>query len=216
MISTRVTVIMPCFGRPGRTRRVLNCLSNQTMLNFEAFIIGDGCPDFQELLDSGDFVEWKAYMEGAGAVIHSFNLDRNYGGHGYYIRNYAIENAKSPYIVFVDNDDIIEPDHLEFYLSEIEGTDYGLVYYNTLVVPAGGIRDAQLRFAGIGHSELIIATKYAQVVPKQTSEYGHDWSFIKNILDLDIKVKKSTNPYKTTYHVMSTGPEKHRLDLDID
>jgi hypothetical protein len=213
---SRVSIAIPCFGRPHRTRRMLNCLSKQTMLDFEAFLIGDGCPDFQQLIDSVEFLEWKASLEAAGAKINSFNLDRNYGGHGYYIRNYAISNATAPYIVFVDNDDVIAPDHLEFYLSEIEKTNYVMVYYNTFIDPDNAIRNAELRAAGIGHSEIILSVEAARSVPPQTSEYGHDWQLIEKIIALNKPIKKTSKPQKTTYTVTSIGPEKRRLDINID
>lgn len=214
-VTKRLSVIIPCFGRPQRTRRILNCLSEQTMMDFEAFIIGDGCPDFQQLIDSVEYKQWKVAMEEVGATINSFNLEKNYGGHGYFIRNYGIQNATTPYILFVDNDDTISPYHLEHYLSEIENTDYTLVYYNTFVAPINTIRSPELRPAGIGHSEIIITTKAARSVPPQTSEYGHDWNFIKSVIDLNLPTKKAVSTLHT-YTVMSIGPEKIRVDNFID
>ncbi len=186
------------------------------MMDFEAFIIGDACPDFQSLISSDEFALWKSSMKQLGASIESFNLHENYGGHGYYIRNYGIQNATTSYIVFVDNDDVIAKDHFEHYLSEIEGTDYAMVYYNTLVRPSNDqIRYPELRLAGIGHSEIIISTDIARKVPQQTSEYGHDWKFIEGIVNMNLPIKKASSN-KTTYYIMSVGPEKHRIDSYID
>lgn len=184
-------------------------------MDFEAFIIGDGCPDFQELIDSAPFVQWKTAMSEAGALINSFNLEKNYGGHGYFIRNYGIQNATTPYILFVDNDDVISPQHFEHYLSEIENTEYALVYYNTFVAPSNSIRFPELRLGGIGHSEIIISTEVARRVPPQTSEYGHDWKFIEGIVNLGLPTKKAASRLYS-YSVMSVGPEKTRVDNFID
>ena len=213
----RVSIVIPCFGRPQRTIRMLNCIADQTINNFEVFIIGDGCIDFQNLLESEIYNEWKTKMISGGNSVISFNTERNFGGHGYEIINYAIKHATGNYFMFAANDDVIAPDHLEFYLSEIENTDYDMVCYSTLVRPWNdSIRVPELRITGIGHSEIIVKTELAKKMPPHTPEYGHDWYFIENLLNAGAKVKMSSNMNKQTYHVMSVGPEKNRIDSYID
>ena len=137
MNAKRISIVIPCYKRPARTRRIINCISRQTINNFEAFIIGDGCSDFQELLSDPIYQDWVKCMEVAGNNIISFNMDQNYGGCGYHIINYAIQNATGKYFVFTANDDIILDNHFEHYLSEIENTDYDMVCYPTLIRPYG-------------------------------------------------------------------------------
>jgi len=213
----RASIVIPCFGRPVRTRRMIECLGQQTINRFEAFIIGDGCSDFQALLDSEDYKEWVEDMSKIGNRVVTFNMDKNYGGCGYQIINYAIQKATGKYFMFGGNDDMIDKDHIEYYLSEIEGTDYDMVYYNSLIRPDGDtIRDAILQCGGIGHSEIIVKTSLAKLLPPHTSEYGHDWTFIESVLKAGGEVKKAANPYKVTYHVMSVGPGKRRVDFEIN
>ena len=57
MNPRRLTVCVPCFERPQRTERIIDCLRNQTVNDFEVFLIGDHCPNFQQKLDSGYFAE---------------------------------------------------------------------------------------------------------------------------------------------------------------
>ena len=59
MSNARITVSMPCFGRPARTKRSIECIINQDINNWEAFIMGDRCPHFQQLIDSGYLEEVK-------------------------------------------------------------------------------------------------------------------------------------------------------------
>lgn len=219
MEEKRISLVIPCYGRPARTRRMIDCISNQTINNFEAFIIGDGCPDFEKLLTDPFYQDFLAKMESLGNRIISFNMDRNYGGCGYHILNYALEKSTGKYFVFGANDDVIANDHLEFYLSGIENTDYDMVYYNSLVLPyEHPIRNSDLSLGHIGHSEIIVKTETAKKMPPHKPEYGHDWLFIKDLIDSGAKISKTANTEKTTYTVMSiTGWNiRYRVDNEID
>lgn len=186
----RLGIVIPCFGRPARTRRIINNVLSQTINNWEAFIIGDGCPQFQNMINSLEVDYFIKTAEEKGNKLHCFNLDKNYGGFGHYITNYAIQNTKSKYFIFAGNDDILMPNHFEHYLSEIENTDLDLVYYKTLVAATNQIRNPELRGGGIGHSEIIVRTDVIRDI-KHTMEYGHDWDFITQLLNKNIKSKKA-------------------------
>lgn len=195
----RLTIVVPSFGRPERTRRIINNILNQTINGWEAFVIGDGCSDFQKMIDSGEannFIK-KASMN--GNILHCYNLDKNYGGYGYEIVNRVVKLASGEFIIFAGNDDILLNDHFEHYLSEIENTDYDFVYYNTFVAPNNKVRIPELRCDYIGHSELIVRTDLIRDY-KHSAIYGHDWDFIKTLLDKSQKYKKSKSD-KYTYIV---------------
>lgn len=123
-----ITIVMPCFGRPIRTRRAIESILNQTYKGWEAFIIGDSCPHFQELIDSGDAKIYQNVAKSEGNILHIFNLKKNKGGFGYWIINYALKRAKGQYFIFMGNDDMILLNHFKHYLSEIKGTDLDMVY----------------------------------------------------------------------------------------
>lgn len=198
---------------------MIECLSNQTINNFELFIIGDGCPHFEALLADPGYQEWVLNMENKGNKVISFNMDRNYGGWGYHIINHALQNATGKYIMFASNDDVIANDHLEFYLSGIENTDYDMVYYNSLVLPyEHPVRNSGLALGHIGHSEIIVKAETAKKMPSHTPQYGHDWIFIKDLMDSGAKIAKTTNTEKTTYTVMAVQGwnVRHRVDNEID
>lgn len=217
MENPRISLVMPCYKRPQRTRRMVECISKQTINNFEAFIIGDGCSDFEQLLNDSWYQDKVKQIESKGNRIVTFNMDRNYGGYGYAIMNYARQNCTGNYLVFTNNDDMITDDHLQYYLSEIEGTDYDMVHYNSLVIPKGNtIRNSQLKEASIGHSEIIVTRDLARRMPPHTPDYIADWFFISNAMQSGAKIKKSKNTLKTTYMVMSIDVYPGRLDTYID
>jgi len=206
----RLTLSMPCLGRPKRTIRAIECIANQTINDWEALVIGDGCSIIKDFIKSGYFNDLRAYCRNKGNDLYIANNPKNKGGHGYAITNSNIEQAEGKYFVFYANDDLILPNHFENYLSEIEGTEFDFVYFNSLVVPNNQIRNAQLQYGHIGHSELIVKTEFLRQMPKHSAEYGHDWNLILN-MELLGKSKKSNNP--PTYHVMSL-PDKIEKGID--
>lgn len=196
----RITVSLPCFGRPERTKRSIECILNQNINNWEAFIIGDCCPDFQELINNGYLEKIKQEQLKLGNIIHYFNANERGGGCGYKLTNYAIKNASGKYFIFYANDDIILSNHFENYL-EIENTDLDYMYFNSWVDPIQNVRDSKMGNSQIGHSEIILKTELAKKLPIHSPKYGHDWEFI-NEMSLQSKGKKS-NKNIITYKVMS-------------
>lgn len=207
----KICICVPCWGRPARTRRVINNILSQTENNWEAFIIGDGCPMYQTMIESGEVEYFKKTAESYGNKIHMFNLYKNYGGNGYYIINYSLLNNKSNYIIFAGNDDIISSDHFSHYLSEIEHTDYDMVAYQTYIKPENRVRHPKFDIGGIGHSEIIVKSDVAKNF-LHNPEYGHDGVFILDILNSGAKIKVADSN-KQTYTV--TGLLNGQINSDL-
>ena len=204
MVYCRITLSMPCYGRPMRTKRAIDCIVNQTIYDYEAFVVGDNCHNIQEIICSGAY-------SGINQICLE-NLDNNYGGWGYYITNLNIQRAQGYYFLFMANDDIIEPNHFENRLKHIEGTDYDFVYFNTMVRPDGGyIRKPKLEKSGIGHSELIIRTEFLKKMPPHRAVYGHDWHLIDAMMrEKGVKYKYVDD--EPTYKVMNFSHDQEEID----
>lgn len=196
----RITISIPCFGRPERTKRSIECIINQNISGWEAFIMGDCCPDFQKLINNGYLEQLKQEQLKLGNLIHYFNASERGGGCGYKLTNYAIENASGKYLIFYANDDVILSNHFENYL-EIENTDLDFMYFNSYVDVTSSIRNTQLANCQIGHSEIILKTEIAKKLPKHSAKYGHDWEFISELMKTSNGKKSVKNII--TYHVMS-------------
>ena len=138
----RVSISLPCYGRPKRTIRSIENICNQTINGWEALVVGDGCPIMQDYLDSNYFSDLIYESKKMGNILDISNLTENKGGHGYYITNMNIERAKGKYLTFFANDDEILPNHLESYLSGIENTNYDFVYFDSFIEPYNGNRIA--------------------------------------------------------------------------
>ena len=208
----RISVSIPCFGRPQRTRRIINAVLDQNIDGWEALIIGDGCPVMQEIINSGEFKIQQDEAQKMGNRLILENLDKNYGGCGYEITNQNIQRANGKYFIFSANDDLILPNHFENYLSGIEDTDYDFVYFNSYVEPYKSIRDAQLYYAHIGHSELIVKTEYAKNMPPHPPEYGHDWLFIDNLMKGGGKWAKAVDKEPT--YIVKSVPVNREIGID--
>jgi glycosyltransferase involved in cell wall biosynthesis len=212
MDNPRISIVIPCWGRPARTRRIINNVLSQTINNWEAFIIGDGCPHFENMIESHEVAYFKKAAEEGGNLLHCYNLKENGGGFGHHIVNDAVSKALGKYFIFAGNDDILLPNHFEHYLSEIENTDLDLVYYNTYVGPTKSIRNAQLKAGSIGHSELIIRTDFMRDI-QHDPKYSHDWRFIEQLINKQPKHKKAQSTY-CTYVV--THIHHYGKDYSID
>jgi len=176
-MQPRITLSIACYGRPERTKRSIQCILDQDINGWEAFIMGDCCPEFQKLIDSGYLQSIKEEQEKKGNIIHFFNAEQNGGGCGYKLINYAIQNATGKYFVFFANDDVILKNHFSNYL-EIENTDLDYMFFDSWIDPISKARDSRLAPSVIGHSEIILKTELAKKLPEHSAQYGHDWEFI--------------------------------------
>lgn len=190
MSHAKVTISMPCFGRPLRTRRALNNILSQTVKDWQAVIIGDNCPHFQGMLEEGLFQDPR---------IVAFNSPIRHGGCGYWATNEAIGMATGKYFLFFANDDIISPVHMHTYLDQIEDTDYDFMYFDYLAF--GKLMKTKIKFAHIGHSALIIRAAFLKQMPPHSPEYGHDFDLIRNMIRGGAKYRKASRIIPTYYVV---------------
>lgn len=197
----KVTMSMPCWRRPLRTRRAIDCIMSQDLQGWEALIVGDGCPDFQRLIDSGWLDEQAKIAESNGNSLVFHNLEKNYGGCGYHITNCNIEAAQGEYILFMGNDDVIKPTHFSHYYNYVKKSELDFMWFNSFLHPINQIRNTKFAPSEIGHSEIIVRTSLAKKAPAHVGKYGHDWDFLRYISEHG-KGAKADSPH-TTYDIMS-------------
>ena len=162
--------------------------------------MGDACPHFQNLIDTGFLDDCKKKAEDNGNKIIFFNAGVNGGGCGYKLTNYAIQNASGKYFIFYANDDVILPNHMESYLSEIEKSNYDFMYYDSYLDPISSIRNVQLGYCQIGHSELVVRTEFMKSITPHSDRYGHDWEIISEMMGKGLFKKGEVQ--NLTYRVM--------------
>jgi glycosyltransferase involved in cell wall biosynthesis len=210
-MKCKISLIIPCFGRPLRTRRIINDVLKQDINGWEAFVIGDGCEEFEKLLLTGESSTYinLAKEKGNNLVI---NNEPHHGGFGYNIYQKYKHLSTSPFIIFAGNDDTLLPNHFSNYLSEIENTQYDMVYYNSFIKPYGVIRNSELRNSGVGHSEIIV--KRDSILEYQhTPKYDDDWGLIEYLINKGSYIKKSSTQ-EYTYIINRIGNTTSDLILD--
>lgn len=213
MNKPRLSVCLPIYGRPERTKRMLWNIMMQDMQGWELWAIGDGCGHFGALIASGYMDEIGNIAKAHGNSLVFGNFDNNHGGYGYMVRNFITNNARADYLIYCDNDDVIAENHFRNYLTRIEHTDYDIVYFDTFVKPQNVKREASLQFGKIGNQEIIIRLdRYRDLVGSEGSDYGHDWEKIDKFVKAGAKVKKAD--YAPITHFIMSLPSNREQGID--
>lgn len=106
-----VTIVVPMYRVEQYVGQCIESLISQTYKNLEIILIDDGSPD-----KSGEIADAYALKDPRIIVIHQSN--KKFGG----ARNTGLDLAKGEYVTFVDSDDYICQDFVEYMLSLIEET----------------------------------------------------------------------------------------------
>lgn len=101
--TPQISVIMLTYNREKFVGRMIECILAQTYKDFEFIIVDNGSED-----RSGEIADLYMSRDNRIRVIHR---SRGNIGSG---RNAGLDVAKGKYVTFVDDDDICEPDFLEF------------------------------------------------------------------------------------------------------
>jgi glycosyltransferase involved in cell wall biosynthesis len=99
----KISVIMLTYNREQLVGRAVESILNQTFHDFELIIVDNGSTD-----RSGEICDRYAAKDRRVRVIHRARGNIGSG------RNTGLNTAKGEYIAFIDDDDWVEPDYLEF------------------------------------------------------------------------------------------------------
>lgn len=199
----RLTLSMPCFGRPKRTIRAIKCIAEQNTNGWEALITGDGCGVMKDYIESDYFLDIQKDCFERGNDLIITNNKKNKGHYGFAVTNQNILNAKGRYFIFYANDDVILSNHFDNYLSEIEGSNLDFVFFNSWMNCYQLERISELKYGSIGHSELIIKTNFLRRMPEHSKRYGHDFELIENMMWKTKKYKKAKSVIES-YWIMGS------------
>ena len=112
MSQPLVTFIIPMYNVERFIKKGLDSISAQTYTNLEIIAVNDGSPDA-----SGRIADGCAQADSRITVIHKEN-----GGVSS-ARNAGLAKATGEYIIFVDGDDHITPDYVDYMLRLINETN---------------------------------------------------------------------------------------------
>lgn len=120
MENELISIIVPVYNVENYIGRCLDSLMEQTYKNIEIIVIDDGSPD-----SSGKIAEEYAKKDIRIKVIHKTN-----GGLSD-ARNRGIDVAKGSYLTFIDSDDFVAKDYLEYLYCLVKkyNVDMASVFY---------------------------------------------------------------------------------------
>ncbi len=100
-----ISVIVPVYKVEKYLDRCIQSIIAQTYKNFEVFLVDDGSPDnCGRICD--EYAENNTYIH----VIHQANAGQAAA------RNRAVQASHGEFVAFIDSDDFVEPDYLEYLL----------------------------------------------------------------------------------------------------
>ena len=117
--ENKIDIILPNFNSSDYIRETIKSIIDQTFKNWKLIIVDD-CSDKKTRILLKKFSKNKR--------IKIYWLKKNKGAG--YCRNYAIKKSKSPYLAFIDSDDIWKKDKLETQLRFMENNNYLFTYTN--------------------------------------------------------------------------------------
>lgn len=109
--TEKISVIIPCYNVEKYIETCLLSIVNQTYKNLEILAIDDGSPD-----NTPAILDKLAEKYSQLKVIHQKNAGVSAA------RNIGLKHATGDYIVFVDGDDFLAPDYMEYMLDLVHKT----------------------------------------------------------------------------------------------
>lgn len=114
---TKISVIVPAYNVEKVVGRCVESLLEQTYADFELILVNDGSAD-----RTGEICDFYAMKDQRVRVIHQTNSGVSIA------RNKGLEIAEGKYVVFVDSDDYVEKDFLQYlYVNRSDLTICGFV-----------------------------------------------------------------------------------------
>ena len=106
-----VSIIIPAYNVDKYIKKCLSSILEQTYTNIEVIVVDDGSTD-----QSGQIIDSISKQDFRVHVIHKKNAGVSAA------RNTGIEISTGDYLVFVDGDDYLAPDYVEYMISLVENT----------------------------------------------------------------------------------------------
>ncbi|MGM9794703.1 MAG: glycosyltransferase family 2 protein [Candidatus Aphodosoma sp.] len=111
-----VTIIIPCYNVGKYVEKCITSIMAQSYEDIEIITVNDGSKD-----DTLSILESLASKDNRIHIINKENAGVSAA------RNSGLENATGEYVVFVDGDDYLAPDYVEYMLSLTESADADFV-----------------------------------------------------------------------------------------
>lgn len=113
--KTKISVIISTYNRPDLLKTAIKSVLDQTFQDFELIVVNNnGTEETKNVIDSFN----------SGKIRYIFEPKQG----RYYANNAAIKVSRGEYIVYLDDDDIFFPNHLETLFSRIYSSQADIIY----------------------------------------------------------------------------------------
>ena len=167
--TKKFSIIVPTYKRTEILNRALNSIKNQTYTNYEVMVCSEGYSREDEI------------------CVENFKDDRftyryidkpNFKNYGNIQRNEMVKMCTGDYTIWLDDDNIIYPDYLEYANNTID-KDYGMLIFKIKHNYVGVIpKDVHMVIGEIDTLNVMIKTDIAKSF-KWLMQYDADYYFIK-------------------------------------
>ena len=130
-----ISFVLPVYNVEQYLVECIDSILNQTVSAYEIILIDDGSTD-----GSGQICDEYAEKNDLIKVIHKKNAGLGMA------RNTGIENASGDYIVFIDSDDYIANDYIEYLQNELANKDLDFIKAGLIRVDDDGNQLSSLEF----------------------------------------------------------------------
>lgn len=131
----KVSILVPIFNVEAYIQRCAICLFEQTYPIFEFIFIDDASPDNSIAILKNTIKEYPELEKKIKIITH----DKNYGLAT--TRNTAISNAKGDFVFFVDSDDYIEKQTIEWMVNKQKETNADVIIGDFFLHTQDGIQE---------------------------------------------------------------------------
>ena len=201
----KIDIILPNYNSSDFIKDTLKSIIGQTYKNWNLIIVDD-CSNqkTRNIL--------KKYQKNKKIKIYWLKKNKGAG----YCRNLAIKKSKSPYLAFIDSDDIWTKDKLETQLRFMEHNNYSFTYtsYETFGSKVANITPAKeydfkrfIHDTSICTSTMILKRNVLKGVEFTSSEICEDYFFKCKILK--ICNAYCLNDYLTRYRIRKDSLQKN-------
>ena len=160
--------------RENKFKRAVNSFLEQDYTNKELIIVSDGCETTNILYN-------KLYIKEPSIRLFSLKKQPLFSGK---VRSEGLLLATGEVICYLDTDDMFGMNHLSSLAEQFSEYELTWCFYNDLIRTESGLitRNVDVAEGSIGTSS-IAHIKNIKIDWNNCDGYGHDWKFIKSLIN---------------------------------
>ena len=203
-----VDIILPNYNSSKFLRQTLHSIIMQTHKNWKLIIIDD-CSDYKTKNILKDYRKNKK--------IKIFWLKKNNGAG--FCRNFGIKKSKSPYVAFIDSDDIWKKNKLEKQINFMKKNNYSFsyTYYESfgdkkkiITPPLSFNYESFIKNTSIGTSTMMVKRKELKNIKFTNSKICEDYYFKCKLLK-KVKFAFCLNKFLTKYRIRHDSMQSNNI-----